>query len=82
MINDETFAIEEAEIQKIFAEAGWSEVPKPNELRIQQIEERAINEMIIKESIDFVFNSFEQVLGSFASTFLGSRESNSGDYRI
>jgi len=82
MINDESYAYEEAKLSKIFAEAGWSEIPQPNELRIQRIEQRAISEMIIKESIDFVFNSFEEVLGSFAHTFLSKRSETPEDYRI
>jgi len=55
MINDQTYLREESELNKLFAEAGWSEVPRPNELRIQKIEERALSERIVKDSINFVF---------------------------
>ena len=82
MINDQTFLKEEAEVRKLFAEAGWSEIPTPNEIRIQKIEERAISEMIIKESISFVFYGFESVLSSFASSFLSRKDYGPQDYKV
>ncbi len=82
MINDQTYLKEESELNKLFAEAGWSEVPRPNELRIQKIEERALSERIVKDSINFVFSSFESVLTGFADALLVSREIPSQDYKV
>lgn len=82
MINDHTYQQEESELKKLFAEAGWSEIPTPNELRINKIEERALSERIIKDSINFVFASFETVLSDFANTFLVDRAEAPQDYRV
>jgi len=82
MINDQTYHHEESELKKLFTEAGWSEIPSPNELRINRIEERALSERIIKDSIDFIFNGFETVLSGFADTFLVDRETPPQDYRV
>ena len=82
MINEQTYQQEEAEIKKLFNEAGWAEMPPPNERRIAQVEERALHERIAKESTDFIFFSFGSVLSNFANTFLGDREINDEDYKV
>ena len=70
-------------MQKLFTEAGWSELPAPNELRIDKIEQRAMGELIAKESISFVFHSFGSVLSSFADTFLSDRSpTDPQDYKV
>lgn len=82
MINDHTYQQEEVEFNKVFAEAGWAEIPLPNELRIQRIEEKALHELITKETIDFTFHSFGAVLGNFAAVFLSSNQPSPQDYKV
>lgn len=82
MITDQTFLKEEAEVQKLFAEAGWSEIPIPNEARILAIEERVLHERIAKESTDFIFTSFGAVLSNFTNVFLGNVENEAQDYKV
>ena len=82
MITDQTFQEAEESLQQIFTEAGWTEIPLPDENRIERIVERALHEQISKDTIDFVFFGFGAVLSSFSTTFLGENSIEEQDYRI
>lgn len=82
MITDQTFLKEEAEVQQLFAEAGWFKEITPNEERIQLIEDRVLHERITKESTDFIFKSFGAVLSNFSNVFLGDVQHEDQDYKV
>jgi len=82
MITDQTYQKDEAEMKQIFAQAGWHEIPAPNEIRINRIEERALSERVSKEATDFIFTSFGTVLASFTSAAFGQIEHATEDYKV
>ncbi len=82
MITEQTFQQEDAEIQRLFSEAGWAEMPPPNEDRLEKIVERAIHERIAKESAEFVFSGFGAVLSNFAHAFLGESDDLKQNYKL
>lgn len=83
MITDSTYKQEEAALAQLFSEAGWQDGPLFDEQRVKRIEQRAMHELIAKESTNFVFMSFGSVIANFTSTFLGGGSFDSNqDYRL
>lgn len=74
--------LDEAEILRIFEESGICEVGRTDEVRVEEIVERAIHEAVLGETTSFLFHSFTEVLSSFAALMDGDALENDEDYNV
>ena len=82
-MSEETFNIDDAVFNDLFAEAGWNEVvdAPPNERRVEEITQRALSETVVKESTSFVFLGFGHALNAIFATLFGSIAKSEDDYK-
>ena len=71
MINDQTYQVEEAKINELFKQAGWSVELQSNPERIERIADRAMLENIAKDTTTFIFLSFGSALHGLVGASFG-----------